>query len=108
VTAQPASPADPLPLGLHQCAAGLVARVVEQGVTLTVGGAETLLAQRHDTAATQLGSTEHSARPYLDQAALDALAERLVATSATEEPSGDLLALPRSARIPALGCGVPG
>jgi hypothetical protein len=69
VTAHPASPADPLSRWLHECAADLVAPVHERGMTLTVDAAETLLAQRHDTAATQLGITEHSARPYLARSA---------------------------------------
>jgi hypothetical protein len=73
--------------------------VRERGMTLTVDAAETFLAERHYTAANQLGISEDSARPYLDEAALDELAERLVATFATEEPGGDLFALPRSARI---------
>jgi hypothetical protein len=68
-------------------------------MTLTVDAAETFLAERHYTAAGQLGISERSARPYLDEAALDALADRLVATFASEEPGADLFTLPRSARI---------
>jgi hypothetical protein len=52
-------------------------------MTLTVDAAETFLAQRHSTAAQQLGISEQRARPYLDEAALDALADRLVATFAS-------------------------
>ena len=84
---------------LRESAAGLVARVRERGMTLTVDAAETFLAERHSTAAEQLGIKEHSARPYLDEAALDALADRLVETFTAEEPGGDLFTLPRSARI---------
>ncbi len=90
---------NPAPDWLHQCAMGLVARVGERGMTLTVEAAETVLAERHTTAAAQLGVTERTARPYLDDAALDALADRLVATFADEEPGSDLFALPRSAHI---------
>jgi len=102
----PGTPDNPTDIGpsrtarwLHQSAAGLVARVQERGMTLTIDAAETFLAQRHYTTADQLGINEHSARPYLDQAALDALADRLVATFASEEPCADLFTLPRSARI---------
>lgn len=91
--------ARPVPHWLHECAAELVTRVGEQGMTLTVDAAETFLAERHSIAAKQLGITEHSARPYLDDTALDALADRLVATFAIEEPGGDLFTLPRTAHI---------
>lgn len=39
-------------------------------MTLTRDAAETFLAERHSIAANQLGITELSARPYLDDAAL--------------------------------------
>jgi hypothetical protein len=74
-------------------------------MTLTVDAAETFLAERHSTAAEQLGIKEHSARPYLDEAALDALADRLLATFAAEEPGADLFTLPRSAHISVAGFG---
>lgn len=89
----------PVPRWLHERATGLVARLRERGMTLTVDAAETFLAERHYTVAKQLGITEHSARSHLDEGALDALADRLVATFATEEPGVDLFALPRSAGI---------
>jgi hypothetical protein len=84
---------------LRESAADLVARVRERGMTLTVDAAETFLAERHSTAAEQLGIKELSARPYLDEAALDALADRLVETFAAEEPGGNLFTLPRGAQI---------
>lgn len=64
-------------------------------MTLTVDAAETFLAERHYTVAKQLGITEQTAQPYLDEEALDALADRLVATFAIEEPGADLFAFPR-------------
>ncbi|WP_286085692.1 hypothetical protein [Mycolicibacterium goodii] len=90
---------NPAPSWLHERAAGLVARVGERGMTLTVEAAETILAERHTTAAAQLGVTERTARAHLDDAALDALADRLVATFANEEPGSDLFTLPRTAHI---------
>lgn len=102
----PSGSGDPTDIGryradrwLRESAAGLVARVRERGMTLTVDAAETFLAERHSTAAEQLGIKEHSARPYLDEPALDALADRLVETFDAEEPGGDLFTLPRSAQI---------
>lgn len=89
----------PVPRWLHECATGLVARVRERGMTLTVDAAETFLAERHYTVANELGIGEESARPHLDEETLDALAERLVATFAAEEPGADLFSLQRSARI---------
>lgn len=89
----------PVPRWLHECATDLVARVRERGMTLTVDAAETLLAQRHYTVAKQLGIAEQSVRPHLDGQALDALADRLVATFATEAPGADLFTLQRSASI---------
>lgn len=89
----------PVPRWLHECATGLVARVRVRGMTLTVDAAETFLAERHYTVAEQLGIAEQSARPLLDGRALDALADRLVATFATEEPGADLFTLERSACI---------
>ncbi|MCA2304882.1 hypothetical protein JF770_15050 [Mycobacterium intracellulare] len=91
--------ARPIPHWLHESAVELVTRVRERGMTLTLDSAETFLAERHSIAAKQLGITEHSAKPYLDDVALEALADRLVATFATEEPGGDLFTLPRTAHI---------
>lgn len=90
---------DPAPDWLHERALALVARVGERGMTLTVEAAETFLAERHTTAAAHLGVTDRTARPYLDDAALDALADRLVSTFAAEQPGRDLFSLPRSAHI---------
>lgn len=84
---------------LRDSAAGLVERVGARGMTLTLDAAETFLAERHFTAAQNIGVSERAARPYLDGQALDELADRLVATLAAEEPGGDLFTLPRSARI---------
>lgn len=95
----PRQSARPIPHWLHGCAADLVTRVRERGMTLTLDAAETFLVARHSIAAKQLGISEDSARPYLDDAALDALADRLVAAFATEEPGGDLFTLPRTAHI---------
>lgn len=89
----------PIPHWLHACATDLVTRVRERGMTLTLDVAETSLAEQHSIAAKQLDISEASARPYLDDAALDALADRLVAAFATEEPGGDLFTLPRTAHI---------
>lgn len=51
---------NPAPSWLHERAAGLVARVGERGMTLTVEAAETILTERHTTAAlTPRRDTEH-------------------------------------------------
>lgn len=84
---------------LRASAAGLVERVGERGMTLTMEAAETFLAERLFTAAKNLGVSERVARPYLDEQALDELADQLVATFAAEDPGSDLFTLPRSARI---------
>lgn len=84
---------------LREAAIGLAARVHAQGMTISVDAAETLLVDRHISAATQLGVTERSARQFLDDATLDDLAQRLVADFANEAPGADMFTLPRTATI---------
>ncbi|OBB17036.1 hypothetical protein A5761_11325 [Mycolicibacterium setense] len=68
-------------------------------MTLSQEAAETIVAERHSSAAGVLGIGERTARPLLDEAALDDLAEHLVASFADEAPGADLFSLPRSASI---------
>lgn len=85
---------------LRDRATGLAERVNQRGMTLSVDAAETLLARQHTNAVEHLGLTERTARTYLNDAALDELADRLVADFAAEEPATDLGALPRTAAAP--------
>lgn len=91
------SPQDPT--WLREAAIALVARVHASGMTITVDAAEALLADRHIAVAAQLGVTERSARRYLDDAALDDLAQRLVADFTDEAPGADIFTLPRTSTI---------
>lgn len=84
---------------LRNCAIGLSERVEDRGLSLSVDAAETFLAERHITAAEHLGISPRAARQFLDDAALDELADRLVADFADEAPGGDLFSLPRTATI---------
>lgn len=85
---------------LHERASGLSERVSLRGMTLSVDAAATFLARQHADAVDHLGITERTARAYLDDDALDELADRLVAVFAAEEPAADLSALPRTAAAP--------
>lgn len=84
---------------LHESANALAKRVEERGMILPVETAEAFLAERHHTAATELGVGERSARQFLDDDMLDELADHLVGTFADEEPGSDLFTLPRTAHI---------
>lgn len=84
---------------LRECAIGLSERVNARGMTLSVDAAETLLADRHATVCAQLGVTEVSARRFLDDTALDDLADRLIVGFAHESPGADIFTLPRTASI---------
>ena len=66
---------------------------------LPVETAEAFLAERHHTAAKELGLSERSARPFLDDETLDELADHLVGRFADEEPGTNLFTLPRTAHM---------
>lgn len=92
---------DPKPAGprrtarlLREAAAGLVERVSERGMTLTVDVAESFLRERNYSAARRLGVDEQNTRRYLDE-----LADELVSTFADEAPGTNLFDLPRTAHI---------
>lgn len=84
---------------LRKSAEGLVARVRERGMSLTVTAAEAYVAERHQAAAKQIGVTERTAQKFLDSDALDELADHLVATFADEAPGENLFDLARTAHI---------
>ncbi|AFA76055.1 hypothetical protein GPOL_174p00340 (plasmid) [Gordonia polyisoprenivorans VH2] len=86
---------------LRDRATRLSGRMAQRGMTLSVDAAETFLARQHAEAVEHLGITERSARVYLDDAALDELADRLIADFAAEEPAADLTTLPRTAQASA-------
>lgn len=95
----------PAPQWLRALAIGLVARVQNRGMTLTVAAAEEIVADRITALATTLRITERSARTYIDQDALDGMADGLVESFADEEPGADLLTLPRNAALRVSGVG---
>ena len=66
-------------------------------MTLTPAAAETLLADRITAIAATLRITERSARAYIDQDALEGMADSLVSSFADEAPGVDLLTMPREA-----------
>ena len=84
---------------LDERAAVLIARISDRGMVLSHEAACTLLAERHATVASQLGISERSAQPLLDHAALDALADEIVASFTDEEPGENLFALARTVHI---------
>lgn len=84
---------------LAERAAVLVARINDRGMVLSHDAAATLLAERHATVARQLGVSERSAAPLLDDAALDGLADEIVASFTDEEPGENLFDLARTAHI---------
>lgn len=95
----------PAPQWLRRLATGLVARVQNRGMTLTVAAAEAIVADRITALATTLHITERSARAYIDQDALDGMADGIVESFADEEPGADLLTLPRTAPLRVSGIG---
>ena len=84
---------------LAERAAVLVARIHDRGMVLSHDAAATLLAERHATVARQLGVSERSAAPLLDDAAVDGLADEMVASFTDEEPGENLFDLARTAHI---------
>lgn len=74
-------------------------------MTTSVDAAESLLRERLSRNANRLGISRHQAQLNFDESALDAFADRLVATFAAEEPGGDLFSLPRTAQISVSGFG---
>jgi hypothetical protein len=101
----PTSIGKPTTRWLHESAAALAKRVKERGMILTFETAEAFLAERHHTAAKELGVSERSARQFLDDDTLDELADHLVGTFADEEPGSNLFALPRTAHMTAASFG---
>lgn len=95
----------PAPQWLRKLATGLVAKVQNRGMTLTVAAAEAIVADRITALATTLHITERTARAYIDQDALDGMADGLVESFADEEPGADLLTLPRNAALRVSGMG---
>lgn len=95
----------PSPQWLRTLATGLVVRVQNRGMTLTVAAAEAIVADRITAVAATLRITERSARAYIDQDALDGMADGLVASFSDEEPGADLLTLPRNAALRVAGIG---
>lgn len=94
------TPAGRRPQWLRTLAAGLVDKVHSRGMTLTPAAAETLLADRIRAIAATLRITERSARAYIDQDALEGMADSLVSSFADEAPGVDLLTMPREAGLP--------
>lgn len=84
---------------LAERAAVLVARINDRGMVLSHDAAATLLAERHATVARQLGVSERSAAPLLDDAAVEGLADEIVASFTDEEPGENLFDLARTAHI---------
>lgn len=83
----------PSPAWLKKLATGLVEKVEARGMTLTIEGAEVVVAERVRAVAATMKITERSARAYFDHDGLAALADGLVETFADEEPGTDLLTL---------------
>lgn len=92
-----------LPRWLQVMAAGLIERVNDRGMTLTVAGAEAVLRDRISAIAATLHITERSARAYLDRDTLDGMVDGLLDTFSAEAPGSNLLELPgpRSCLCPA-------
>ncbi|WP_344036647.1 hypothetical protein, partial [Mycolicibacterium alvei] len=95
----------PSPAWLKKLATGLVEKVEARGMTLTIEGAEVVVAERVRAVAATMKITERSARAYFDHDGLAALADGLVETFADEEPGTDLLTLPRTGALPVSGIG---
>ena len=95
----------PSPKWLQTLAAGLVESLEDRGMTVTHSAAEAVLADRIAALMATLRISERTARTYLDEDALDGLADNLVASFSAEEPGADLLTLPRDGalRIPGIG-----
>ena len=95
----------PSPKWLQTLAAGLVESLEDRGMTVTHSAAEAVLADRISALMATLHISERTARTYLDEDALDGLADNLVASFAAEEPGADLLALPRDGALRISGIG---
>jgi hypothetical protein len=74
-------------------------------MTLTVAAAEAIVADRITAVTAALSISERSARAYIDQDALDGIADSLVASFAGEKPGADLLTQPRDAGLRVSGIG---
>jgi hypothetical protein len=93
------------PQWLRTLAAGLVAKLETRGMTLTLAAAEDVLADRVRAVAATLRITERTARTYVDEDALEGLADTLVESFTAEAPGADLLKLPRDAGLRLSGIG---
>lgn len=81
-------------------AAGLIDRLNQKDMSLTTAGAEALIADRVTAIALALHISERSARAYMDQDALDGIAQAILDNIAAEAPGSDLLQLARTAALP--------
>jgi hypothetical protein len=79
--------------------------VNDRGMTLTTAGAEAVLRERISAISATQHITERSARGYIDQDALDGLADGLLDTFSAEAPGSDLMELPRTAALHVPGYG---
>lgn len=95
----------PRPKWLQTLAAGLVERLEERRMTVTQSGAEAVLAERVAVLMAALHISERTARTYIDEDALDGLADNIVESFAAEEPGADLMALPRDGALRIVGIG---
>ena len=90
---------------LRTAATGLVASLKRRGITLTEAAAADVVADRLAAVAAALHISERAARAYIDQEALDGMAEALVESVSDEAPGADLLALPRDGALRVSGIG---
>lgn len=95
----------PSPKWLQTLAAGLVERLEERKMTVTQSGAEAVLAERIAVLMATLHISERTARTYIDEDALDGLADNIVESFAAEDPGADLMALPRDGALRIVGIG---
>lgn len=95
----------PSPQWLQTLANGLVAKVADRGMTLTVAGAEAILIDRIRAVAATLQISERAARAYIGQDDLDGMAGGLAESVADEAPGADLLKLPCDAALRVSGIG---
>jgi len=80
------------PQWLRALAAGLIESLASRSLELPVAAAEAIVADRVSAIAATLQISDRAAGSYVDQQALDELADRLAARIADEEPGIDLLA----------------
>jgi len=91
---------EPQSAWLNSRARAFVELLRERNMSMTVEAAEVLIAGRVHDVGTAMGIGVTSAQRYLDDAAIAALAEAVVAQLDDEDPGTDLLAAPRTATVP--------